>query len=178
MKNSLRIIIFIVIFVLHFPELSAQTEKNIIRINKIVENISHDTTLDVISFPDYELYIFRLVYGGKIKGYFKKNLIRITEEMFYEDAVVLSEFYYLKGKLIYFRERRDSYLMIDRYIEPKKWPKKKEYEWLFYFNHGKLIYRNTLPASTHWDIDFKAERKIIYTSRYLFDFLTSKYKGS
>jgi hypothetical protein len=98
--------------------------------------------------------------------------------VFNENAVVTMEFYYSKGHLVYFRDQCDYFLITDKYIDPNKWPRKKDFEWLFYFNHGKLIYRNTLPGSTYWDIDAKAVKKIIYKANYLFNFLTSKHKGS
>jgi hypothetical protein len=73
MTKHLSAIIFIGISFLHFPELSAQEENRILRINRIVEDINQDTTFHVISFPYYELYISTEGYGSQIKGYFKKE---------------------------------------------------------------------------------------------------------
>lgn len=120
---------------------NSQDKKALIEnIKEEIESIHLDTALKSVTLQNEEFLQNMTDGGGELTGFYKGNRIyRIYRSIGISYGVGISEFYYRKNKLIFIREKFNSYVY-DSISQNFDYTKlNTTYSGKFYFNNGNLI---------------------------------------
>lgn len=119
---------------------SQDTKALIENIKEEIESIHLDTALKSVTLQNEEFLQNMTDGGGELTGFYKgKQIYRIYRSIGISYGVGLSEFYYRKNKLIFIREKFNSYVY-DSLSQNFDYTKlNTTYSGKFYFSNGNLI---------------------------------------
>ena len=119
----------------------SQDKKALIEnIKEEIELIHLDTALKSVTLQNEEFLQNMTDGGGELTGFYKgKRIYRIYRSIGISYGVGISEFYYRKNKLIFIREKFNSYVY-DSISQNFDYTKlNTTYSGKFYFNNGNII---------------------------------------
>lgn len=120
--------------------LGQDKEEIINGIKEAVEAIHLDTSLKSVSLQNQEFIQDTAVTGGELTGFFKGNKVfKIYRSLGMSDGVKITEFYYRKGKLIFVREKFNSYVYDERTKTFDYTKINSTFSGSYYFDNAKLI---------------------------------------
>lgn len=133
-------IVGFLIFILTSCSFSQNKKEIIENIRDIIETIHSDTALKSVTLQNQEFLQNTTDGGGELTGFFKgKRIYRIYQSIGISNGVEIMEFYYWKKKLIFVRERFNSYIYDDSLKTFDYTKTENKFKGLYYFNDGKLI---------------------------------------
>ncbi len=120
---------------------SQDKQELIEKIKEEIESIHLDTTLKIITLQNNEFLDHMPEGGGELTGFYKgKRICRIYRSIGISHGVGISEFYYKKNKLIFVREKFNSYVYDDSLGSFDYTKLNTTYEGKYYFDKGKMIH--------------------------------------
>ncbi|MCB0727771.1 MAG: hypothetical protein KDD00_09930 [Ignavibacteriae bacterium] len=122
------------------------------RIREELEDIHLDTNLRSITLTNEEFLPDMTDGGGELTGFYNKNGIRkIYRSIGISYGVMITEFYYKKNKLIFIREKFNSYVFDE---DTKSFDYTKintTYSGSYYFHKGK-IFNSTIKGNRNFEV--------------------------
>ncbi|HMS33395.1 MAG TPA: hypothetical protein PKC91_04845 [Ignavibacteria bacterium] len=134
--------ILLLVILLNFSKLTfAQSKEEIIeRIREEIESIHLDTALKSVTLQNEEFLENMTDGGGELTGFYKgKSINRIYRSIGISFGVGISEFYYKKNRLIFIREKFNSYVYDDSLGTADYTKLNTTYSAKHYFDNGRLI---------------------------------------
>ncbi|HMQ68977.1 MAG TPA: hypothetical protein PKA90_08235 [Ignavibacteria bacterium] len=140
MKFCIRLIFFFLI--IYQPEISVSQDKEelIEIIREELEDIHLDTSLRSITLINEEFLQNMTDGGGELTGFYnEKSISKIYRSIGISNGVMITEFYYKKSKLIFIREKFNSYVYDDVTGSFDYTKINTAYSGSYYFKEGEIF---------------------------------------
>lgn len=134
-----------------FPEISSSqnNEEMIEIIRDEIEDIHLDTTLKIVTLENEEFLTNMTDGGGELTGFYKgKNIYKIYRSIGISYGVGITEFYYNKNKLIFVRDKFNSYVYDEKTKSFDYTKINNTYSGSYYFDKGKIFHSNVKGSRT------------------------------
>lgn len=157
------------------PATGQDKEEIIIDIKEAVEAIHLDTSLKSVTLQNQEFIQDTAVTGGELTGFFKGNKVfKIYRSLGMSGGVKITEFYYRKGKLIFVREKYNTYVY-DELTKTFDYTKMNStFNGSYYFDNDKLIEYKTKGQDRFNLENLDPEKFLLYKSDESLGYIKSK----
>jgi hypothetical protein len=169
--------ILLIIILINFSKLTyAQSKEEITeRIREEIESIHLDTALKSVTLQNEEFLENMTDGGGELTGFYKdKSICRIYRSIGISYGVGISEFYYKKNRLIFIREKFNSYVYNDSLGTADYSKVNTTYSAKYYFDNGKLIESNSSGHKITSGDNPDTEKLLLDESDEAFNFINNK----